>query len=126
MNSSDMKKIVIVEDSKETSNILREILEREGYQVICALNGVDGYRMIKREKPDLILLDLLLPKVSGFDLCLKINQDLELRKIPIIVISTLADEKETKQKLKNIDIIRFMKKPYNIDELIFEIKNILK
>ncbi|MCX7905069.1 MAG: response regulator [Elusimicrobiales bacterium] len=121
-----MKKIVIIEDSKQTVEILSEILKKEGYEVNIAYDGVEGYRIIKKTKPDLVLLDLLLPKVSGFDICFKISQDDEIRKTPIIILSTLANDKETFRKLKTYEIIKFMKKPYNIDELLAEIKKILK
>ena len=117
-----MKNILIIEDSKQTSNILSEILTKEGYSVYVAHDGIEGYRLIKKIKPDLILLDLLLPKISGFDICVKISQDNEIRNTPIIVISTLADEKETLRKLKNHEIVKFMKKPYSIDDLLYEIK----
>ncbi|MCX7641411.1 MAG: response regulator [Elusimicrobiales bacterium] len=121
-----MKKIVIVEDSKQTVDILSEILRREGYEVEVAYDGIEGYRIIKKIKPDLILLDLLLPKISGFDICLKVSQDEQMRKTPIIILSTLATDKETFKKLKTHNIIKFMKKPYNIDDLLEEIKKILK
>lgn len=117
-----MKKIVIVEDSRQTSTILTEILTKEGYSVYTAYDGIEGYRLIKKIKPDLVLLDLLLPKVSGFDICSKMAEDNEIRKIPIIILSTLAEDKETLRKLKNYEIIRFMKKPYNIDDLLYEVK----
>lgn len=121
-----MKKILIVEDNKQSSDILKEVLEHEGYNVMIANDGINGLRYAKKEIPDLILLDLLLPKFSGFDICLKLMEDDKTRRIPIIIISTLAEDKSTFDKLKRCDVIRFMKKPYNIDELLSEIKNILK
>lgn len=117
-----MKKILIIEDSKQSSLILKEILEKEGYVVVITNDGVEGFRMAKRELPDLILLDLLLPKISGFDIAIKLAEDNKTRNIPIIVISTVALEKRTHEKLKKINVLRFMKKPYNIDELIEEVK----
>lgn len=118
-----MKRIVIVEDSKQTSAILSEILQKEGYIVDIAYDGVEGYRLIKKVKPALILLDLLLPKISGFDICKRVSQDNEIRNTPIIILSTLAEDKETFRKLKNYHIIRFMKKPYSIDDLLTTIKD---
>lgn len=121
-----MKNIVIVEDSKQTSQILKDILEKEGFNVYTALDGVEGFRLIKKIKPQLVLLDLLLPKISGFDICFKMSQDNELRKIPVIIISTLAEDKETFRKLKTFEVIKFMKKPYSIDDLLAEIKKVFK
>ncbi len=117
-----MKKIVIVEDSKQTVDILKQILEKEGFEVHFAYDGVEGFKIIKKQKPNLVLLDLLLPKISGFDICLRMSQDDELRKTPIIILSTLAGDAETFRKLKTFEIIKFMKKPYNIEDLLSEIK----
>jgi len=121
-----MKKILIIEDNKESSSILKEVLEHYGYSVIIANDGINGFRYAKKELPDLILLDLLLPKFSGFDICLKLMEDDKTRKIPIIVISTLADDANSKEKLKKFEIIKFMRKPYNIDDLISEVNRILR
>lgn len=121
-----MKKILIIEDSKQTTDILKEVLEKEGYNVVIANDGINGIRYAKKELPDLILLDLLLPKISGFDVCLKLKEDDMTRKIPVIVISTLGEEKSTFEKLKRCEKIVFMKKPYNIDNLLFEIKKMMK
>lgn len=120
-----MKKILIIEDSKQTVDILSEILQREGYEVHKAHDGIEGYRLTKRIKPDLVLLDLLLPKISGFEICKRIAQDNEIRKTPIIILSTLAEDKEALKKLKNFDIIKFMKKPYDLEDLLSEIKKAL-
>ncbi|MGC9069819.1 MAG: response regulator [Elusimicrobiales bacterium] len=117
-----MKKIVIVEDSRQTVDILKQILEKEGFEVYTAYDGVEGFRAIKRYKPDLVLLDLLLPKMSGFDICLRMSQDREIMKTPVIILSTLGGEKETFRKLKTFEIIKFMKKPYSIEELLCEVK----
>lgn len=120
-----MKKIIIIEDSKQTVDILSEILQKEGYEIYKAYDGIEGYRMIKKLKPDLVLLDLLLPKISGFEICKKISEDNDIRKTPIIILSTLAEDKEALKKLKNFDIIKFMKKPYELNELLIEIKKVL-
>ncbi|HOJ85823.1 MAG: response regulator [Elusimicrobiales bacterium] len=120
-----MKKILIIEDNKQGLEVLKEVLEHEGYSVVSASDGINGLRFAKKELPDLILLDLLLPKFSGFDICLKLAEDDKTRKIPIIIISTLGEEKSTYEKLKKFEIIKFMKKPYNIEDLLAEIKKTL-
>ncbi len=120
-----MNKILIVEDNKKGSQILKEVLEKEGYEVIVANDGIEGFRMAKKEIPDLVLLDLLLPKISGFDICIKLMEDEKTRRIPIIVISTLAEDKLTYEKLKKCEVLRFMRKPYSMDELLGEVKKVL-
>jgi DNA-binding response OmpR family regulator len=120
-----VKKILIIEDARQTQSVLKEVLQKEGYIVFDAYDGVEGVKIAKREIPDLILLDLLLPKISGFDICIKLREDEKTRKIPIIVISTLADNKTTHEKLKRCDVISFLQKPYTLDDLLNEIKRVL-
>ncbi|NLI09917.1 MAG: response regulator [Elusimicrobia bacterium] len=120
-----MKKILIIEDSKKTSLILKEVLEKMSYSVFLEHDGVSGLAAARREKPDLILLDLLLPKISGFDVCKSLKQDNAVRSIPVIILSTMYNE-ENVQKMKLLGAVTFMKKPYRLEELLEEIKKRLK
>lgn len=124
MTQSSKSKILIVEDSKNTSVVLKEVLESEGYTVFLAGDGVAGIAMARREKPDLILLDLLLPKLNGYEVCNTIKRDNLTRHIPILVISTM-DSPESVEKVKTCGAKNFMKKPYNLDDLLREIKRLL-
>ncbi len=118
------RKIVMVEDSKAASTVLKEVLEAEGYAVLHASDGVTGLALARREKPDLILLDLLLPKLNGYDVCNALMRDNLTRHIPILIISTL-DNPESVEKAKICGARNFMKKPYNLDDLLREIKRLL-
>jgi len=82
-----MKKILFIEDEEVLRNLLHKKLTHEGYNVITAPDGEIGIEMIKKEKPDLILLDILMPQKTGFEVMEEINKDKELKKIPIIIIS---------------------------------------
>ena len=82
-----MKKIIIVEDEKILLNLLKDKLVKEGYEVIVALDGREGLKKIKQEKPDLILLDMVMPKMGGFEVMRELNKDKNLAKIPVIIIS---------------------------------------
>jgi len=124
MAQSGRTKILIVEDSKNTSGVLKEVLESEGYIVCLAGDGVAGIAMARREKPDLILLDLLLPKLNGYEVCNSVKRDNLTRHIPILVISTM-DSPESLEKIKFCGAQNFMKKPYNLDDLLGEIKRLL-
>ncbi|PIS47754.1 MAG: response regulator [Elusimicrobia bacterium CG08_land_8_20_14_0_20_51_18] len=121
----EKKKILIIEDSKKTSVILKDVLALEGYEALVVNDGVSGIAAARREKPDLILLDLLLPKVSGFDVCAAIKKDDLTRHIPVLVISTMYTP-ENVEKVKICGALNFMKKPYKLEELLAEIKKILK
>jgi DNA-binding response OmpR family regulator len=118
------KKILIVEDSKNTSRVLKEVLENEGHTVFMAGDGVLGVALARRENPDLILLDLLLPKISGYEVCNTIKRDNSTRHIPILIISTL-DSPENVEKIKLCGAENFMKKPYDLEALLREIKRLL-
>lgn len=117
-------KILIIEDSKNMSTMLKEILEHDGITVLQAFDGVSGLMAARREKPDLILLDLLLPKMSGYDVCSRIMRDNMTRHIPVLVVSTL-DTKDSMNKLRMAGARHFMKKPYDLDALLAKIKTLL-
>lgn len=121
----EKKKILIIEDSKKTSVILKDVLVLEGYEPTVVNDGVSGIAAARREKPDLILLDLLLPKVSGFDVCAAIKKDDLTRHIPVIIISTMYTP-ENLDKVKICGALNFLKKPYKLEELLAEIKKVLK
>lgn len=81
------KKIIIIEDEKILANLLRKKLELEGYEALIAWDGKEGLDMIKKEKPDLILLDIVMPEMDGFEVMEIISKNKELKKIPLIIIS---------------------------------------
>ncbi len=118
------RKILMIEDSKVASGVLLEVLASEGYAVLHASDGVAGLALARREKPDLILLDLLLPKLNGYEVCNALMRDNLTRHIPILIISTL-DTPESREKAKLCGARNFMKKPYNLDDLLREIKRLL-
>lgn len=118
------RKIVMIEDSKAASAVLKEVLEAEGYTVLHAADGVAGLALARREKPDLILLDLLLPKLNGYEVCNALMRDNLTRHVPILIISTL-DTPESVEKARTCGARNFMKKPYNLEDLLREIKRLL-
>ena len=117
-------KIVMIEDSKAASTVLKEVLEAEGHTVLHAADGVAGLALARREKPDLILLDLLLPKLNGYEVCNALMRDSLTSRTPVLIISTL-DTPESIEKAKQCGARNFMKKPYNLDDLLREIKRLL-
>jgi len=95
------KKILLIEDEEIMINLLEKKLIQEGYQVKVAKNGIEGLEKLKEEKPDLILLDIIMPKMGGFEVMEKISKDPELKEIPIIIISNSGQpvELDKAQKL---------------------------
>ena len=119
-----MSRIVLIEDSKVASTVLKEVLAAEGHTVLHAADGVAGLALARREKPDLVLLDLLLPKLNGYEVCNALMRDSLTRHTPILIISTL-DTPESVEKAKICGARNFMKKPYNLEDLLREIKRLL-
>ena len=96
-----MKKILLIEDEEIMIGLLQRKLTKEGYEILVAGDGEEGLKVMREVKPDLILLDIIMPKMGGFEVMEKINKDPELKKIPVIVISNSGQpvELDRAQKL---------------------------
>jgi len=116
------KKILLIEDEKIMIDLLSKKLIQEGYEVAVAENGQDGLRMIKESKPNLILLDVIMPRMGGFEVMEEINKDEELKKIPIIIVSNSGQpvELDRAKKLGAKDWL--IKTEFNPQEVIDKIK----
>ncbi len=82
-----MKKILIVEDEELIHELIKKKLEQEGYEVSSALDGAEGLKKIKEGKPNLVLLDVMMPKMGGFEMMEEMNKDPNLKRLPVIIIS---------------------------------------
>src|SRR2546425_5641178 len=87
-----LSEVLIVEDEQSVVDLLRKGLEPEGFQVIAAHNGQAGLRAVTEARPDLIILDLTLPELDGFELCRRIRRQPESARLPILVLSGRAEE----------------------------------
>ena len=88
------KKILVIEDDKFLRKVINKKLSKEGYLVIEAIDGEKGLKATKEEKPDLVLLDLVLPEMDGFEVLDKIEKEPTLSKIPVIILSNLGEKEE--------------------------------
>lgn len=95
------KKLLLIEDEKYLFEMYKMKLEQEGYEVVAALDGEEGMKVAQKEKPDLILLDLVLPKMNGYEFLKKIRQDPKLKKIKIYILSNLGQDEEIDQGFKD-------------------------
>jgi len=114
-----MKRILIVEDEQGIVQFLKQGLEEEGYKISFANDGASGLELVKKNTFDLILLDWMLPKITGLDLCKTIR--LENKKTPIIFLTAKDTVQETVEGLK-AGANDYIKKPFNFEELIERIK----
>ena len=117
-----MKKILIVEDDK----FLRELIARkvidEGFNVSEAIDGEEGIKKIKEEKPDMVLLDLILPGIDGFEVLTRMKEDPTLSSIPVIIFSNLGQKEDIEKGLKLGAIDYLIKAHFTPGEIIEKIK----
>ena len=120
-----MKKILVIDDLPENIFILQDRLAQEGYEVITAYGGNDGMEKAYSTLPDLILLDVMMPDMSGLDVCKTLVNDEKTRHIPIILVTAKAGAEDTKEGLE-AGAFDYIKKPFNRIELIARVKSALK
>ena len=120
-----MKKILFVEDESTLQKTFGEILKQEGYEMISALDGEIGLRLAKTKKPDLILLDLILPKVHGFEVLKKLKEDNETKDIPVIVLTNLEGIGDVEKAIELGATTYLVKANYSLEEVIEKIKKAL-
>ena len=120
-----MKKILFVEDESTLQKTFGEILKQEGYEMIPALDGEIGLRLAKTKKPDLILLDLILPKVHGFEVLKKLKEDKETKDIPVIVLTNLEGIGDVDKAIELGATSYLVKAQYSLEELVEKIKQVL-
>lgn len=119
-----MAKILVIEDNPVDSKMIRTNLKAEGYQVIGAYNGKDGIKLAKKKKPDLIIMDMILPGMHGLEASIKLKENPETKEIPIIAV-TVMDSSDFIRECYKEGISAFIKKPYDFKELFDTIeKNI--
>ncbi len=118
-------KILIVDDEADLVETIRFSLELEGYNVLVASNGEEGLNLARQEKPDLILLDLMLPKLDGYKVCRLLKFDERYKHIPILMLTAKTQEKD-KILGKETGANEYITKPFDMDELMAKIKSYLK
>ena len=118
------KKVLLVEDEKNIILGVRTCLEAVGYEVHVVEDGEAALNFVRKEKPDLILLDLLLPKIDGFEVCATLKKDDETKHIPIVVLTAKATEEDRRNVIK-LGADAYMTKPFRPQELWDEIKKFL-
>jgi len=118
------KKILVVDDSSTNVILLEALLQREGSEVITSLNAKEGLKYVRKLNPDLILLDLLMPEVNGFEFMENLHKMEIQKEIPVIIVSAVGTS-ENKQISKELGAVNFMSKPVDIPSLINMIHNTL-
>jgi DNA-binding response OmpR family regulator len=119
------QEVLIIEDMELVVLALKENLEREGFQVLTAMNGQDGLRAVTEHKPDLVILDLILPDMDGLEICRKIRRNPEASRVPILILSGKAEEVDKVVGLA-VGADDYMAKPFSDKELVARVKALLR
>ena len=120
-----MSKILIVDDEQDIVELVSYNLEKEGFKTVKAFDGEAALKMVKLQKPDLIILDLMLPKMNGLDVCRAIRRNPETLSLPIIMLTAKTDEVDKIIGLEN-GADDYITKPFSIKELIARVRSILR
>jgi DNA-binding response OmpR family regulator len=120
------KKIVVVEDESFLLKALNMQLLNNGFDVCSAEDGATGLELVRETMPDLVLLDIILPKMNGFDVLKELKKDKKTKKIPIIILSNLGQDEEKKKGLKLGAADYYVKASTSLDTITGKINKILK
>jgi two-component system alkaline phosphatase synthesis response regulator PhoP len=125
MGKCFMAKILVVDDELDIANLLSYNLEKEGFKTVKVYDGEAALKMVKTQKPDLVILDLMLPKINGLDVCRSLRSNPETANLPIIMLTAKADEVDKIIGLEN-GADDYITKPFSIKELIARVRSILR
>jgi DNA-binding response OmpR family regulator len=118
-------RVLVVDDEQDTLNLLRTILEISGYVPITTLNSVDAVGLAEVEKPDVVLLDIMMPKLDGFTLCKMMRANTATQNLPIIFV-TAYESLDIEERRAEAGANKVINKPINMDVLIKAIDEVLK
>ena len=121
----NLKRILIVDDEEDIIKVVKMYLEYHHYEVITANDGQEGLDKAKVDKPDLIVLDLMLPKMNGYKVCGLLKKDTRYAKIPVILFSAKTQEKDMKLG-QEVGADAYLAKPFEPDVLLAKIKELIE
>lgn len=118
------KRILVIEDDPSSARLVGYALEREGYQVEIAVNGVEGLRKVQEEDPDLVILDVMLPGLDGFELCHRLRAEPRTDHVPILMLSAKAQEIDRSTGLR-AGANEYLVKPADPAEILANVERLL-
>jgi len=120
------KKILFIEDEPHLQKAVGEVLKQEGFKILSAFDGEEGLKSAKKEKPNLILLDLILPKKDGFEVLSELKADKKLQDIPVIILTNLEGTGDIEKALGLGATTYLVKANYELEDIIKKIRDFLK
>jgi two-component system phosphate regulon response regulator PhoB len=121
----EMKRVLLIEDDRDIVELVRYNLEREGFQVAAANDGATGLVQVRKTPPDMLLLDLMLPKISGLEICRDIRRDQALNRLPILMLTARGEEADRVVGLE-MGADDYVTKPFSPRELVARVKALLR
>jgi two-component system, OmpR family, alkaline phosphatase synthesis response regulator PhoP len=121
---TEQKKILIADDNENIREALTYLLEDEGYKLWMAKDGGDALKKVREVRPDVLLLDIMMPEINGYDVCRTIKNDPDLKKTYIIILTAKGQVAE-QERGKEVGADEYVVKPFSPMEILAKIKNIL-
>ena len=120
-----MKRVLVIEDDKDIVELLRYNLEKDGYQVMASGDGVTGLAQVRKSPPDILILDLMLPKLTGLEICKEVRKDMNLNRLPILILTAKGEEADRVVGLE-LGADDYVTKPFSPRELVARVKALLR
>ena len=121
----DNKKILIADDNENIRDALTYLLEDEGYELLLAKDGADTLRKVRERKPDILLLDIMMPEINGYDVCRTIKNDPDLKSIYVIMLTAKGQVAE-QERGKEVGADEYIVKPFSPMEILARVKSLLQ
>ena len=120
------KKVLVADDDRSVTELIKSSLESKGYDVVITFDGKEALEIAKIYKPDLAILDVLMPEMDGMRVASYLKLDTDTRDIPIIILTGFVDKENEAQVQGSMRSAKFMAKPFNIKDLIVMVENTIK
>ncbi len=124
-----MKKVLIVDDDVDFCEATKLLLESEAYEVVTAYDGKEGLRKVRAEKPDLVILDVMMPKMNGYDVCVVLKADPELKNIPVVLLTAVDQAMFRTTYTQHMGLMTeaddYIAKPVNLGKLVKRVEALL-
>lgn len=120
------RKILIVDDEQVLLYLLRVILKTEGFKVLTTADPHQALKLVDEDPPDLVIIDIKMPEIDGWQLCQTLRNKPDLKSIPIIILSIVKPDEKDKDKIKELEISEYITKPFEPLTLLAVVKRILR
>jgi phosphate regulon transcriptional regulator PhoB len=120
-----MKRVLVIEDDKDIIELVRYNLEKDGFQVAASVDGATGLAQVRKTPPDLLILDLMLPKLSGLEICKEVRKDVSLNRLPVLILTAKGEEADRVVGLE-LGADDYVTKPFSPRELVARVKALLR